>query len=74
MELDASDGEIELPADLLESYGERFRLVPLEDRLVLLPIPDDPLSALREEFDGVDASPRELREEGRRATIERAGE
>lgn len=66
MEVDASDGWIELPEHVRETYGDRFHLVEDGDRLLLFPIADDPLAALREEFEDVDSSARELRDEGRR--------
>lgn len=74
MEVDASDGRIYLSTELREKYGDRFRILERDDRLVLLPVPDDPLEALRDEFADVDKSARELRDEARRAALEEAGE
>lgn len=66
MLVDASDGQIELPDGVRARHGDRFHLVEHGDRLLLLPIADDPLEALREEFEGVASSPEELRERARR--------
>lgn len=74
MEVDATDGRIYLPKELREKYGDQFRLVERGDQLVLLPVSEDPLAALREEFANVDKSVRELREDGRASAIEDAGE
>lgn len=73
MEVDASDGRIYLSSELREKYGEKFRIVERQDGIVLLPVPEDPLAALREEFEDVDKSARELRDEARQAAIEDAG-
>lgn len=74
MEVDAADGRIYLPKELREKYGDQFRLVERGDQLVLLPVAEDPLEALREEFADVDKSVRELREDARESAIEDAGE
>lgn len=73
MEVDASDGRIYLSSELREKYGEKFRIVERQDGIVLLPVPDDPLAALRAEFEDVDKSARELRDETRQAAREDAG-
>lgn len=73
MEVDAADGRIYLPKELREKYGERFRLVERGDELVLLPIAEDPLAALRDEFADVEGSARELRDDARADAIENAG-
>ena len=74
MEVDASDGRIYLSTELREKFGDRFRLVERDDRIVLLPVADDPLAALREEFADVEASARELRDAARGGALEEAGE
>lgn len=74
MEIDASDGRISLPRELREKYGDRFQLVERDDRLVLVPIAEDPLAALRDEFDGVEGSARDLRNRAREDAIEDAGQ
>ncbi|GAB3691818.1 hypothetical protein GCM10028857_29660 [Salinarchaeum chitinilyticum] len=74
MEVDATDGRIYLPKELREKYGDQFRLVERGEQLVLLPVSEDPLAALRAEFADVDKSVKELREDGRSSAIEDAGE
>ena len=74
MEVDATDGRIYLPKELREKYGDQFRLVERGDQLVLLPVSEDPLAALRTEFADVDKSVEELREDARAGAIEDAGE
>lgn len=60
MDVDADDGRIYLPKRLREKYGDRFELVDRGDRLVLIPIDEDPLEALREEASGTEKSVAEL--------------
>ena len=40
-------GRITIPKEVRERFGERYRLVELEDGIKLMPVPDDPLEALR---------------------------
>ncbi|WP_248518077.1 AbrB/MazE/SpoVT family DNA-binding domain-containing protein [Salinarchaeum laminariae] len=74
MEVDATDGRIYLPKELREKYGDQFRLVERGEQLVLLPVSEDPLAALREEFADVDKSVEELRQDARSSAIDDAGE
>jgi hypothetical protein len=62
MEVSADDGRIYLSKRLREKFGRRFELVDRGDRLVLIPLDEDPLEALREEFADVDKTVSELRE------------
>jgi bifunctional DNA-binding transcriptional regulator/antitoxin component of YhaV-PrlF toxin-antitoxin module len=73
MEVDADDGRIYVPKRLRKKFGDRFELVDRGDRLVLIPLSDDPLSTLREEFTDVDESVAELRESAREEAVEDAG-
>jgi bifunctional DNA-binding transcriptional regulator/antitoxin component of YhaV-PrlF toxin-antitoxin module len=40
-------GRVTIPKEVCDRYGERFRLVELDSGIKLVPIPDDPLEALR---------------------------
>lgn len=73
MDVDAEDGRIYLPKRLREKFGHRFQLVDRGDRIVLIPLADDPLEALREEASGTDRSVEELRERALEAALEQAG-
>ena len=73
MDVDASDGRIYLPKDLRERFGERYKLVERGDRLVLIPVSEDPLASLRAAFADVDGSALELREDGRETALDEAG-
>lgn len=42
-----SRGRVTIPKAIRERFGERYRLVELEDGVKLVPIPDDPVAALR---------------------------
>lgn len=41
-------GRLYLPKDLREKHGERFRVLDLPNRVILIPIDDDPLQAARD--------------------------
>jgi predicted Ser/Thr protein kinase len=73
MEVDADDGRIYVLKRLRKKFGDRFEPVDRGDRLVLIPLSDDPLSTLREEFTDVDESVAELRESAREEAVEDAG-
>jgi bifunctional DNA-binding transcriptional regulator/antitoxin component of YhaV-PrlF toxin-antitoxin module len=66
-------GRLTLPKEMRERYGDRYRVVELHDGIKLVPIADDPLAALREEFADIDKSAEELRDEAREAALEEAG-
>lgn len=66
-------GRLTLPKRLRERYGERYRIVEINDGIKLVPIADDPLAALREEFADVEKSADELRREAREAMLNEAG-
>ncbi len=66
-------GRLTLPKELRERYGDRYHIVELHDGIKLVPIAEDPLDALRDEFADVGKSADELREEGRKATLDEAG-
>lgn len=40
-------GRVTVPKEIHDCYGEKFRLVELDSGIKLVPIPDDPLEALR---------------------------
>jgi bifunctional DNA-binding transcriptional regulator/antitoxin component of YhaV-PrlF toxin-antitoxin module len=66
-------GRLTIPKEMRKRYGDRYRVVELHDGIKLVPIAEDPLSALREEFADVDKSAEELRAEAREAAIDEAG-
>ncbi len=67
-------GRLTLPKEVRERYGERYHIVQLHDAIKLVPIADDPLAALRDEFTDVDKSAAELREDAREAALDEAGQ
>jgi bifunctional DNA-binding transcriptional regulator/antitoxin component of YhaV-PrlF toxin-antitoxin module len=66
-------GRLTLPKELRERYGERYHLVRLDDGIKLVPVADDPLAALREEFADVEKTAEQLRDEAREAALDDAG-
>lgn len=65
---------IYLSKDLRDRHGERFRVVDLPSRIVLVPVDDEPLQAVRESVDSTFAGKDidELREDARAAITEEA--
>ena len=66
-------GRMTLPKELRERYGDRYRIVEVHDGIKLIPVADDPLDALRDEFAGVEKTADELREAAREAAFDEAG-
>lgn len=66
-------GRLTLPKEIREQYGDRYRVVKLHDGIKLVPIPEDPLDALRDEFEDVEKTADELRDEAREAAVDEAG-
>lgn len=69
-------GRITIPQKTRERFGERYRLVELENGIKLIPIDDDPLEGLRDAvgdtFADTDAT--ELKEEARTSATEQINE
>lgn len=65
-------GRLYLSKELRERHGERFRIVDLPGRIVLVPVDDDPLRAVRDalgdRFAGTSAA--DLKREAREAVRE----
>jgi bifunctional DNA-binding transcriptional regulator/antitoxin component of YhaV-PrlF toxin-antitoxin module len=66
-------GRLTLPKEIRERYGDHYHVVDLHDGIKLIPVADDPLSALRDEFADVDKTADELREEARETALDEAG-
>lgn len=66
-------GRLTLPKERRERYGEHYRIVDLSDGIKLIPIADDPLDALREEFSGTETSVPDLRDDARQHALDEAG-
>ncbi len=66
-------GRLTLPKEVRERYGDRYYIVQLHDGIKLIPVDDDPLDALRDEFAEVEKSADELREEARETALDEAG-
>jgi len=67
-------GRLTLPKEIRERYGDRYHLVELADGIKLVPVEDDPLTALRDEFSEVEKSAEELRRDARETALDEAGE
>ncbi|MDR9381999.1 MAG: AbrB/MazE/SpoVT family DNA-binding domain-containing protein [Natronomonas sp.] len=66
-------GRLTLPKEMRERYGDRYHIVEIHDAIKLIPVADDPLDTLRDEFSGVEKTAEELRDEAREAALDEAG-
>ena len=56
-------GRLYIPKEVREKYGEKYHIVQYEDRIELIPVADDPLTAVREAAGDLrDESTEEIRE------------
>ncbi len=67
-------GRLTIPKEIREEYGDRYRIVQLHSGIKLIPIAEDPLSALRDEFADIDKSVDELRTDARRTALDEPGQ
>lgn len=68
-----SRGRLTVPKEIRERYGDRYHVVELHDGVKLIPVAEEPLDALRDEFADVDRTADELREGARDEALEEAG-
>ncbi|MEF8828840.1 MAG: AbrB/MazE/SpoVT family DNA-binding domain-containing protein [Haloarcula sp.] len=66
-------GRLTLPKELRERYGDRYHIVELHDGIKLVPVAENPLDALRDEFADVEKTAEELRRGARDAAVDEAG-
>ena len=66
-------GRLTLPKELRERYGDQYRVVELYDGIKLIPVAEDPLDALQEEFVDVEMTASKLREDARDGAVDEAG-
>lgn len=66
-------GRFTLPKELRERYGDRYHVVEVCNGVKLVPVSEDPLEALREEFVDSEVSSMELRDAGRKGLLDEAG-
>lgn len=66
-------GRLTLPKEIRERYGDNYHVVDVHDGIKLIPIADDPLEALRDEFADVDKTADELLDGARDGAMDEAG-
>ncbi|WP_254545647.1 AbrB/MazE/SpoVT family DNA-binding domain-containing protein [Halomarina pelagica] len=66
-------GRLTLPKEVRERYGDRYHIVQIHDGIKLIPVAENPLDALRDEFADVEKTAEELREGAREAALDEAG-
>ena len=66
-------GRLTLPKEVRRRFGDRYYVVELHDGVKLIPLEEDPLSALRDEFEEVEGSASTLRRRARDAALDEAG-
>ncbi|MFB1062807.1 AbrB/MazE/SpoVT family DNA-binding domain-containing protein [Natrinema sp. H-ect4] len=74
MRVSADDGHLSLPKSIREQFGEEFELIERSDRLILVPVPDEPLEALRDETAASEKTVAQLEESALKEALEEAGE
>lgn len=67
-------GRLTLPKKVREQYGDRYYIVDIPDGIKLVPVADDPLAALRDEFADVTKTAEDLRTEARETAVDEAGQ
>jgi len=67
-------GRLTVPKEFREQYGDQYRLVRIHDGIKLVPLADDPLAALREEFADLETDAETLRTRGRQTALDEAGD
>lgn len=67
------EGRLEIPEVLRDRYGDRYWIVESGSSIKLIPLADDPLKALRDEFEDIDGTVEKLRGAARRDALDRAG-
>lgn len=73
MKVDAGDGKIYIPKEKRDRMGSEFELIDRGDRLILIPLEDDPLEALRDEVGDVGKSVKEIKSDALEKAMEEAG-
>lgn len=73
MEVEADDGRIYLPKKSRERHGTRFEMIDRGDKIILVPISENPLEALRDEVGELDKTVEELKEQALETAMETAG-
>ncbi len=73
MKVDADDGRIYLPKETRDRMGTEFELIDRGDKIILIPIEENPLEAMREEVGDIEKSVEELKEAAMEEAMEEAG-
>lgn len=73
MATSTDNGRIYLPKDMREKFGDKFHIVDRGDKIVLIPVSDNPVEALRDEIGDIDKSVQEMKNEALEAAMEEAG-
>jgi AbrB family looped-hinge helix DNA binding protein len=73
MKVDADDGRIYLPKETRDRMGTKFELIDRGDKIVLIPIPKEPLETLQEEWSEVEKTVEELKEGAMEEAVKQAG-
>ncbi|WP_132059466.1 AbrB/MazE/SpoVT family DNA-binding domain-containing protein [Halorussus amylolyticus] len=65
-------GRLTLPKEMRERYGDHYRVVEVRDGIKLIPVAEDSLNALRDEFEGVEKTATGLRKGLRESILDDA--
>lgn len=73
MEVSADDGRVYIPKETRDRMGTEFELIDRGDKIILLPVPENPLEELQEEWSDVNKSAKELKQQALEEGLEEAG-
>ena len=73
MEVSADDVRVYIPKETRDRMGTEFELIDRGDKIILLPVPENPLEELQEEWSDVNKSAKELKQQALEEVLEEAG-
>jgi hypothetical protein len=66
-------GRRTLLRELRERYGDHYHVVGLHNSIKLIPVAEDPLNAIQDEFVAVEKTAEKLRDEAKKTALDEAG-
>lgn len=66
-------GRLMLPEKIRERHGDTYHIVERHDSITLIPVTEDPLETLRDEFKDIEKTGETLKNEARETALDEAG-